>query len=60
MMFLPTTGGVTLKYIADASANGDPKLAVDKWTEEHCPLIHSHYDDDGGILFPSRWSVFHK
>jgi len=39
------TGGVTLKYTANPFANGDPKMAVDKWTEQHCPLIHNHYYD---------------
>jgi hypothetical protein len=31
------------------------RKAVDKWTEEHCPLIHSLYDggDDGSSSFKS-------
>jgi hypothetical protein len=24
-------------------------MAVGQWTEEHCPLTHSHYDEDGRL-----------
>lgn len=51
MMLSPTTGGVILKHTTNTYANDGPKMVVDKWTEEHCPLIHNHYYYYEGLFF---------
>jgi hypothetical protein len=52
------TGGVTLKYTANECSNSGPKMAVDKWTEVHCPLTHSHDDDGSVCLFHPAGQFF--
>ena len=53
------TGGVILKHTTNTYANDGPKMVVDKWTEEHCPLIHNHDHYDGeGLFFPIPMITF--